>query len=133
LGNIEKKILTEGANMSSFNKRNRRIPKQLLSEKEEVVPEFLTLEEKISYFQNGLFNTDDLKIRELTFNNKVMTIMFIDSVVDNRSLQTYIIKPIVEKRSGEIRDVVSSNSIKETLYLDEALSAMVDGHCLLIM
>ena len=46
--------------MSSFNKRNRRIPKQLLSEKEEVVPEFLTLEEKISYFRNGLFNTDEI-------------------------------------------------------------------------
>jgi spore germination protein KA len=132
LGIIGKKILTEGANMSSFNKRNRRIPKQLLSEKEEVVPEFLTLEEKISYFRNGLFNTDDLKIRELTFNSKIMTIMFIDSVIDNRSLQTYIIQPILEKGSGDIRDVVSSNSIKETLYLDEALSAMVDGHCLLL-
>ncbi|MGM0864948.1 MAG: hypothetical protein ACQEWF_09750 [Bacillota bacterium] len=55
------KILTEGANMSLFNKRIKRIPKQLLPEKSEVVPEFLTIEEKISYFRNGLFNTDDLK------------------------------------------------------------------------
>ncbi|QHE61825.1 spore germination protein [Rossellomorea vietnamensis] len=125
-------ILTEGANMSSFYKKNRRKPKQLLSEKEEVIFEPLTLDEKVSYFQEGLFHTDDLKIRNVTFNAKRMTILFLDSVIDNRSLQTYIIQPLLEKEAGTIQDTVSSNSVNETLQLEEALSVMVDGHCIIL-
>ncbi|WP_179884744.1 spore germination protein [Bacillus sp. AFS015802] len=119
--------------MSSFNKKNRRKPKQLLSEKEEAVVEAITLDEKVSYFQESLFHTDDLHIRDLTFNDKKMTVVFLDSVIDNKSLQTYIIQPLLEKESGTIKDTVSSNSVKETSQLEEALAALVDGHCVILM
>ncbi|WP_197489752.1 spore germination protein [Rossellomorea aquimaris] len=119
--------------MKSSDKRKKRLPKPLLSDMEEIEMDVLSLEEKISYISESLFNTDDLKIRELTFNNKKMVILFIDSVIDNRNLQLNVIKPIIEKSAGDIQNVVNSNNVKETVYLDEALCAMVDGHCLLLM
>lgn len=129
---IKKRVHYEGANMSSFYKKNKRIPKQLLEGEVKSPTGFLSIDEKVDYFRNGLFYTDDLRVRDFIFNEKKMKALFVDSVVDNRSLQTYIIKPILEKSFGEIHNVVNSNNIKETFELEEALSAMVDGHCLLI-
>ncbi|XXM74349.1 spore germination protein [Lysinibacillus sphaericus] len=115
--------------MSGFEKKNKRRVKQLISNEEE---QALPLSEKIEKIRAGLYNTEDLKIRELCLNEKAMYILFVDSVIDNKNLQTYVIQPINEKREGELGNVISANSIIEASGIEEALNAMVDGHCLIL-
>ncbi|WP_175991372.1 spore germination protein [Bacillus sp. Marseille-Q1617] len=115
--------------MSGFERKNKRRVKQLI-DTEKVYSK--NLEEKIEEIKQGLFDTQDFKIRELTFNEKALIILFVDSVIDNKNLQSYIIKPINENRHGELQYVISANSIIETHSMDEALDAMVDGHCLIM-
>ncbi|MEG9298955.1 spore germination protein [Mangrovibacillus sp. Mu-81] len=112
--------------MSGFEKKNNRRVKQLIHTEEKPLK---SLEEKVEEIKQGLFQTDDFKIRELTFNGKPLMILFIDSVIDNKNLQSYIIKPINEKSTGDLKYIISVNSIIETNSIDEALNAMVDGHC----
>jgi spore germination protein KA len=114
--------------MSGFERKNRRVKKLIDTEK--VYSN--NLEKKIEEIKQGLFGTQDFKIRELTFNEKALIILFVDSVIDNKNLQSYIIKPINENRHGELENVISANSIIGTKSIDEALDAMVDGHCLMI-
>lgn len=115
--------------MSGFEKKNKRRVKQLVPT-DQVFPK--SMAEKIEEIKAGLYNTEDLKTRELTFNGKSLCILFVDSVIDNKNLQTYIVQPINEKNGGELKNVISANSIIETKSMDEALNAMVDGHCLII-
>ncbi|MEL3974235.1 spore germination protein [Rossellomorea oryzaecorticis] len=115
--------------MSGFERKNKRRVKQLI-DTEKVYSK--NLEEKIEVIKQGLFSTDDFKTRELTFNEKALIILFVDSVIDNKNLQSYIIKPINENRHGELENVISANSIISTKSIDEALGAMVDGHCLIM-
>ncbi|MGR3764634.1 spore germination protein [Rossellomorea sp. NS-SX7] len=114
--------------MSGFERKNKRKIKQLITE--EVHSN--RLEEKIIEIKQGLYDTQDFKIRELSFNGKSLCILFVDSVIDNKNLQTYVIKPINENSSGELKNVISANAIIETQSMDEVLSAMVDGHCLIL-
>jgi spore germination protein KA len=115
--------------MSGFEKKNKRKLKQLIpAEENQTRP----LDERIEKIKTGLYNTDDLKVRELTFNEKSMYILFVDSVIDNKNLQTYVIQPINEKSGGRLQNVISANAIFAPSDIEEALSAMVDGHCLIL-
>ncbi|OAT83845.1 spore gernimation protein GerK [Bacillus sp. MKU004] len=116
--------------MSGFDKKNKRKLKQLIPAEE---GQTFPVDERIEKIKTGLYNTDDLKIRELTFNEKSLFVLFVDSVIDNKNLQTYVIQPINEKREGKLENVVSANSIIEASDIEEALSAMVDGHCLILI
>ncbi|OIU71398.1 spore germination protein [Rossellomorea aquimaris] len=115
--------------MSGFEKKNKRKVKQLIPSEE---GQTITLDEKIDKIRSGLYYTEDLKVRELTFNEKSMFILFVDSVIDNKNLQTYVIQPVNEKREGKLENVISANAIILASGIEEALSAMVDGHCLIL-
>ncbi|MCA1054446.1 spore germination protein [Rossellomorea aquimaris] len=120
--------------MDGWEIKNRRKVKKLI-ESHQPEPEKLVvhdLDERIKEIKEGFFYTDDLKLRQLEFNDKRLVILFIDSVIDNLNMQTYIIKPINEKKTGKVQDVISANSLVEIKNKAEAMDAMVDGHCLIL-
>ncbi|WP_317950026.1 spore germination protein, partial [Rossellomorea marisflavi] len=90
------------------------------------------LDEKVAFIKEGLFQTDDLFIRDLVFNDRALKLVYIDSIIEVKSLQEIVIKPIQEMPHGELGNVVHSGSIKETEDYQVLLDGLVDGRCALI-
>ncbi|MFP3471004.1 spore germination protein, partial [Micrococcus sp. SIMBA_144] len=84
------------------------------------------------FIRDGLYLTDDLSIRNLIFNDSRIKLIFIDSIVDVKSVQMNVIKPMQETPFGNIRHIVNGATIIETVDLQKALDGLVDGSCLLI-
>lgn len=90
------------------------------------------LDEKIAFIKEGLFQTDDLFIRDLVFNDRALKLIYIDSIIEVKSLQDIVIKPIQEMPRGELGNVVHSGNVKETEDFQVLLDGLVDGRCALI-
>ncbi|MFU8689110.1 spore germination protein [Rossellomorea sp. FS2] len=90
------------------------------------------LDEKIAFIKEGLFKTDDLFIRDLVFNDRALKLIYIDSIIEVKSLQDIVIKPIQEMPRGELGNVVHSGNVKETEDFQILLDGLVDGRCALI-
>ena len=117
----------------SFKTRTtRKLINPAPEEKEVNVSSPSSLEERVTFIRNGLFLTDDLSIRNLIFNERKIKLIFIDSIVDVKSIQMNVIKPMQETPFGNISHIVNGATIIETVDLQNALDGLVDGSCLLI-
>ncbi|WP_226675014.1 spore germination protein [Rossellomorea aquimaris] len=117
----------------SFKTRStRKLINPPQPEEEVIVSSPLELEERVAIIQEGLFLTDDLTIRELIFNGNRIKLIFINSIVDVKSIQTNVIKPIQENPFGNLSNIVNGATINETVDLEVALDALVDGSCILM-
>ncbi|TMU86932.1 spore germination protein [Bacillus sp. BHET2] len=118
----------------SFSKRTtRKLINPTVEKQDTCDTPAMNLEEKVTFIREGLFLTDDLSIRNLIFNEKQVKLMFIDSIVEVGSIQNSVIKPMQENPFGHIKNVVYGANVNETVDLQGALDALVDGHCLLII
>lgn len=117
----------------SFTKRaTRKLIKPMDEELEVSVTHPMNLGEKIAFIREGLFLTDDLTIRDMVFNDRQMKLIFLDSIVDVKNIQTNVIKPMQENPFGQIKHVIFGTNIIETVDLQEVLDALADGKCLLM-
>ena len=89
-------------------KSSKRLIRKLRPLAEEIKVEERNLDEKVSFIKEGLFQTDDLFIRDLVFNERVLKLIYIDSIIEVKSLQEVVIKPIQEMPCGELKNIVHS-------------------------
>ncbi|MGX1264142.1 spore germination protein KA [Rossellomorea marisflavi] len=117
---------------SMKEKSSKRLIRKLRPLAEEIKVEERNLDEKVSFIKEGLFQTDDLFIRDLVFNERVLKLIYIDSIIEVKSLQEVVIKPIQEMPCGELKNIVHSGGIKETEDFQVLLEGLVDGRCALL-
>jgi spore germination protein KA len=77
------------------------------------------LEKNIEMIHRYMSHTEDLMEKEIVFNHKKGTILYIDSILKKELLQSSIIDPILEVKVGEIEQVVRANELKITSKIPE--------------
>ncbi|MGD6794422.1 spore germination protein [Metabacillus indicus] len=118
--------------MSSFSRINKKITINRSTIKKAFTPSCLSLNEKVQFIKDGLFHTDDLNSRELIFNNTKVVILFLNTMINDKVLQSNIIKPLIDHGSGAIEHVINTSNIKPASSLNAAIEAMTDGNCILL-
>ena len=91
------------------------------------------INKNIQSIRDYLCHTEDLMVKEMIFNNKSCTILFLDSMVNKDSLQSSVIGPIVEMKSGEIQNVVKATELKLSSKISEVGSALLEGFCTILI
>ncbi|HWL23267.1 MAG TPA: spore germination protein [Ureibacillus sp.] len=71
--------------------------------------------------------TEDLMSKDLVFNEKNCTILFLDSMVSKEQLQTFVIGPMLEAKIVEIDRVVQGAELKTVTTLSEIGSKLLEG------
>jgi spore germination protein KA len=90
------------------------------------------LEKNIEMIHRYMSHTEDLLEKEIVFNHKKGSILYIDSILKKELLQSSIIDPILEVKVGEIEQVVRANELKITSKIPEIGSTLLDGFCVIL-
>lgn len=91
---------------------------------------FPELAKNISYVEQSLSFTDDLKKQLFSLNGKDSVLLYIDSLVDQEMIQTHVLTALYEKTdSGTDRMFTTLDSQKEN-DLQIAIHSLIQGKCL---
>lgn len=73
------------------------------------------LQNNIRIIREHLCLTEDLLNKDLVFVDKNCTILFLESMVNKEHLQSFVIGPMLEAKTGEIERVVEGPDLKAIL------------------
>ncbi len=76
--------------------------------------------------------TGDLIIREVEKEGENISIVFIDTLIDEIKLKTYVLGPIAESPKGPWKNVILAKNVFETESIQIAVEGMLKGNCALI-
>ncbi|MGB3261944.1 spore germination protein [Paenisporosarcina sp.] len=91
------------------------------------------INKNIQSIRDYLCHTEDLMVKEMIFNKKTCTILYLDSMVNKDSLQSSVIGPIVEAKFGEIQNIVKATEVKLTSKISDVGSALLEGFCTILI
>lgn len=91
------------------------------------------IKKNIQQIQEYLCQTEDLMVKEMIFNNMGCTILFLDSMVKKDILQSSVIGPILEMKSGEIQNVVKATELKFSSKIPEVGASLLEGFCTILL
>lgn len=89
------------------------------------------LNENIEIVKNALLNTSDLMTRKLTFRDKEIVIMYINSIVKKDVLENQIIQQIINYPRDTIMNTIAINDIKVSTSIDEGILSLVKGQTII--
>jgi spore germination protein KA len=88
------------------------------------------LEKNVSYIEQVLFPSDDVKKRALSFQGKKGTLLYIESLTDQKVIQENIIEPLTRNHSDELDHLFTSVELKRENDLEKGIAALLKGMCL---
>lgn len=91
------------------------------------------IEKNIRYLQEHFCHTEDLMKKELIFNNEKCVILYIESIVKKELLQSSIIDPILDMKTGEIENAIRAAEVKMTSIISEVGKNLLDGFCVILL
>ncbi|GIN90195.1 germination protein KA [Siminovitchia terrae] len=105
-------------------------PQDTLQEKEIIVHP--VLEDNIKFIYEAFCNTDDLKVRDVTFDDRKGKLIYLETMADTKEIQQSILIPLSEaEETRNVREIITSPELKITNNLNEAVSALLMGNCAL--
>lgn len=93
----------------------------------------IDIKQNIQKIHEYLCQTEDFMIKKMIFNNKNCTILFLDSMVKKEVIQTSVIGPILERKAGEIQNVVKATEMKFSSKISEVGSSLLEGFCTILL
>ncbi|MBE0343074.1 spore germination protein, partial [Paenibacillus sp. 28ISP30-2] len=91
------------------------------------------LNKNISFIEQALFYTDDLKKQAISVDGKDGILLYIDSLVDQEIIQTHILATLYKKTdSGSHQMFTTLNSQKDT-DLRNAADSLIEGYSILMV
>ena len=94
----------------------------------------IDIKKNIQKIREYLCQTEDLMVKEMIFNNQGCTILFLDSMVKKDILQSDIIGPILEMKSGEeVHNVVKATELKFSSKISEVWASLLEGFCTILI
>ncbi|RST71249.1 spore germination protein [Siminovitchia acidinfaciens] len=118
--------------MSFFKKYNGKPLKTMGNQEKEVKPLFPLIEDNIDYICKAFYNTDDLKMRQVTFRGKQGKLIYLDTIADTKEIQRSFLIPLSEAgESQSIEELITSVELHISASLKEAVSQMLSGCCAL--
>lgn len=86
----------------------------------------------IEYIKSQLNHTSDLKERKIKSNDKIYTILYITSMVDQEILESKVIKPLTKIENNDILNELYSQEVSRTDSHEEVIDGLLNGYCFLI-
>ena len=77
--------------------------------------------------------TDDLMTKEMVVDHQHCTILFLDSMVNKEQLQTFVIAPLLESKTGKIDKVIEATDIQAVSSISEIGSKLLEGYCTILI
>ncbi|MEH7009677.1 spore germination protein [Neobacillus niacini] len=87
----------------------------------------------IRMLEEHFCHTEDLMKKELQFHKRKCVILYLEPLVKKELLQSSIIEPILEAKSGGIEKTVRAAEIKKTSMISEAGKNLLDGFCVILL
>lgn len=91
------------------------------------------LQNNIRLIREYLCLTEDLMTKDLVFDNKNCTILFLDSMVNKEQIQSFVIGPMLTAKTGKIDHVVEVTELKSFSVVSEIGSKLLEGCCAILM
>ncbi|MDQ0162261.1 spore germination protein [Aeribacillus alveayuensis] len=91
------------------------------------------LYQNVKFIEDALWNTEDLQKKELMFSQKRCVILYFPELIDKKGLKTNIIQPILEKKSGNIEEIITVEAIEKSNNLNEVKMGIIRGYCAFFM
>lgn len=91
------------------------------------------LQNNIRIIGEYLCLTEDLMTKDLVFDDKNCTILFLDSMVNKEQLQSFVIGPMLEAKTGKIDRVVEGADLKACSAVSEIGFQLLEGCCVILM
>ncbi|PEC50062.1 spore germination protein [Bacillus sp. AFS077874] len=85
------------------------------------------LDKNESSLRELLFNSSDFKSSNFGSNDRPYRLFYMDTMIDDKSVQEYIIRPLLNNPNVSVRDAVSILDYSETELLSEATNAIIEG------
>jgi spore germination protein KA len=91
------------------------------------------IDKNIRMLQEHFYCSEDLKKKELLFQNHKCVIFYLESMVKRELLQTSIIEPILETPEGKIEETIRAAEVQITDFVSEAGKSLLDGFCVILI
>ncbi|WP_144460411.1 spore germination protein [Siminovitchia fortis] len=120
--------------MSFFKKRKGKplITSHNHNKEEDPQKLFPSIEDNIKYICDAFYNTDDLKMRDVTFHEQHGKLIYLETMADEKEIQRSFLVPLAEAEKGKsIKDLITSTESNISTRLNEVVSALLTGNCAL--
>ncbi|WKL02005.1 spore germination protein [Paenibacillus amylolyticus] len=94
---------------------------------------FSELKKNISYVEQSLYNTDDLKQQLLLLNGVQSVLLYIDSLVDQEIIQTHVLTALHEQAHSKIYPSFTTLESRKDTDLQRGIDSLIQGKCLYII
>jgi len=102
--------------------------------KETITMIFPTLKENKDYIYNALFDTEDLKTKEITWNDKSGIIMYLETMVDMEYFEKVYFPTLTKINEGQqLEDLTVSPDVMKINQLNKVVSYLLKGYCALFL
>ncbi|MCA1054240.1 spore germination protein [Rossellomorea aquimaris] len=92
-----------------------------------------TMEENIEAIKSAVYDTEDLKMRDLIFLNTSYKLIYMNSLVDKKGLEQNMIAPLLECKSETVPEAVIKNAeYSRTSDLEVVVNGLLEGSCVLL-
>ncbi|WP_242698558.1 spore germination protein [Bacillus sp. SD088] len=115
--------------MSFFKKKGKPLKTNSKANTNKV---FSTIEKNQHYLCEALFNTDDLKFREVKYREVSGIIIYLETLVDREVFQQSFLIPLSEAVDRQnVEELITSPEFSKTNDLNKIVSALLRGDCAL--
>ncbi|MEI3613699.1 spore germination protein [Pseudogracilibacillus sp. SO30301A] len=115
----------------SFFKKNKGMPSFV---NKGINPLFPSLEDNIKYICEAFNNTDDLKMRKVTFHEKQGKLFYLEAMTDPKIIEHSFLIPLTEAdECDDLRNVITNVGFNTSTNLNDAVSALLMGSCALVL
>lgn len=91
------------------------------------------MDENVETMKSSLYETEDLKIRDLNFLNTSCKLVYINSLVDKKLIERNIIEPLLDCKTETVPESVIKNAeYRRTTDLEVTVKSLLDGNCALL-
>ncbi|MBH8605389.1 spore germination protein [Thermoactinomyces sp. CICC 10522] len=94
---------------------------------------FKSLEDNIRYIKEAVYNTDDLKEREVDFCNRKAILLYMEPMCSHQKLYDYLIDPIQRTIKEDLEEVILSPELEIAEDLNHAIFKLLDGSCVILL
>jgi len=94
---------------------------------------FSELKMNISYVEQSLYCTDDLKQQQLLLNGVQSVLLYIDSLVDQEIIQTHVLTALNGQAHSEIYPSFTTLESRKDTDLQRGIDSLIQGKCLYII
>ncbi|NRF95214.1 spore germination protein [Paenibacillus frigoriresistens] len=91
--------------------------------------ELSSLQERKSYFQTLLNNTEDLVIHTLNWNQRHINLIYLATLTDQDTILNQIIFPLKRTNEGEFLDALPLGQLQITCLIEQAVENLLNGAC----